>query len=188
MSKDLNNAILSHIDGLEKKSGRPISYWIDLVNSWGEAKHMALVKRLKEEFGIGHGHANMVVHLAKENTSLHKSDHHLLLKEMFKGKEHWTPLYQRLEEALKKAMPELEFSHKKNYVSLRTRKQIAALAPATKSRFEVQLNLSADHDFPSVEALKPGGMFTHKWSILEPEFVDIEKVVHAVQSAARNSG
>ncbi|MGB1620905.1 MAG: DUF4287 domain-containing protein, partial [Schleiferiaceae bacterium] len=68
MSQDLNAGIHSHIAGLEKKTGQPISYWVDMVRSWNEPKHMANVKRLKEEFGIGHGHANMVVHLTKENT------------------------------------------------------------------------------------------------------------------------
>ena len=74
MSQDLNAGIHSHIAGLEKKTGLPISYWVDMVRSWNEPRHMANVKRLKEEFGIGHGHANMVVHLTKENTSLHMDE------------------------------------------------------------------------------------------------------------------
>ncbi|MDB0054572.1 DUF4287 domain-containing protein [Schleiferiaceae bacterium] len=95
MSQDLNAGIHSQIAGLEKKTGQPISYWVDMVRSWNEPKHMANVKRLKEEFGIGHGHANMIVHLTKENTSLHM-DESQLEDSVFKGKEHWKPLCERV--------------------------------------------------------------------------------------------
>jgi len=58
--KKLDDAMAAHVAGMEKKFGKPIQEWIDLVVSWNEPKHMANVKRLKEEFGIGHGHAQMV--------------------------------------------------------------------------------------------------------------------------------
>jgi len=112
VSQDLNAGIHSHIAGLEKKTGQPISYWVDMVRSWNEPKHMANVKRLKEEFGIGHGHANMVVHLTKENTSLHM-DESQLEDSVFKGKEHWKPLYERIVEGLQATGLELELSGKK---------------------------------------------------------------------------
>ena len=56
---------------------------------------MANVERLKEEFGIGHGHANMVVHLTKENNSLHM-DENQVEDSVFKGKEHWKSLHERI--------------------------------------------------------------------------------------------
>lgn len=50
----------SYFPSIEKKYGRPVSEWQQVVREGYPAKHMALVARLKEH-GLGHGHANAVV-------------------------------------------------------------------------------------------------------------------------------
>lgn len=51
----------SYFPSIEKKYGRPISHWQDLVRNHRPAKHMKLVALLKSEHGMGHGHANAIV-------------------------------------------------------------------------------------------------------------------------------
>ncbi|MBX9934476.1 MAG: DUF4287 domain-containing protein [Methylobacterium sp.] len=51
----------SYFPSIEKKYGRPIAEWQDLVRRHAPAKHMELVAMLKNEHGMGHGHANAVV-------------------------------------------------------------------------------------------------------------------------------
>ncbi|HEY4251656.1 MAG TPA: DUF4287 domain-containing protein [Roseomonas sp.] len=51
----------SYFPSIEKKYGRPISAWQELVRRHLPAKHMDLVAMLKNEHGMGHGHANAVV-------------------------------------------------------------------------------------------------------------------------------
>ncbi|MFE2044151.1 DUF4287 domain-containing protein [Streptomyces sp. NPDC059477] len=51
----------SYFPAIEKKYGRPIEEWKQLVRDALPAKHMELVKLLKEEHGMGHGHANALV-------------------------------------------------------------------------------------------------------------------------------
>jgi hypothetical protein len=51
----------SYFPSIEKKYGRPISEWQELVRKHGPAKHMELVAMLKEDHGMGHGHANAIV-------------------------------------------------------------------------------------------------------------------------------
>lgn len=51
----------SYFPSIEKTYGRPIGEWQDLVRSRLPAAHMELVKMLKDEHGIGHGHANAIV-------------------------------------------------------------------------------------------------------------------------------
>lgn len=51
----------SYFPSIEKKYGRPISEWKDLVRRSYPAKHMELVELLKIEHGLGHGHANAIV-------------------------------------------------------------------------------------------------------------------------------
>jgi hypothetical protein len=51
----------SYFPSIEKKYGRPISEWQALVRKAYPAKHMELVAMLKNEHGMGHGHANAIV-------------------------------------------------------------------------------------------------------------------------------
>lgn len=51
----------SYFPSIEKTYGRPISEWQDLVRGRMPARHMELVKFLKDEHGMGHGHANALV-------------------------------------------------------------------------------------------------------------------------------
>ncbi|GAA4205576.1 DUF4287 domain-containing protein [Actinocatenispora rupis] len=51
----------SYFPSIEKKHGKPIAYWQELVRSSPLTKHMELVAWLKAEHGLGHGHANAVV-------------------------------------------------------------------------------------------------------------------------------
>jgi Domain of unknown function (DUF4287) len=51
----------SYFPSIEKKYGKPVSYWLDLINSSPLTKHKALVDWLKADYGIGHGHATALV-------------------------------------------------------------------------------------------------------------------------------
>ncbi|MGU3499883.1 DUF4287 domain-containing protein [Mycobacterium sp. C31M] len=51
----------SYFPSIEKKYGRPIAEWQQLIRSSPLTKHMELVGMLKAEHGMGHGHANALV-------------------------------------------------------------------------------------------------------------------------------
>lgn len=51
----------SYFPSIEKKYGRPISEWIDLIRGSELSKHKELVDWLKAEYGMGHGHATALV-------------------------------------------------------------------------------------------------------------------------------
>ncbi len=51
----------SYFPSIEKKYGQPVSEWQEVVRKHGSVKHMELVKMLKDEHGMGHGHANAIV-------------------------------------------------------------------------------------------------------------------------------
>jgi hypothetical protein len=51
----------SYFPSIEAKYGRPIAEWKELIRSQGAKKHMELVNWLKQEHGMGHGHANALV-------------------------------------------------------------------------------------------------------------------------------
>ena len=52
----------SYFPSIEKKYGRPVQDWVDLVHAnTGLTRHGELVAWLKTEHGLGHGHATAVV-------------------------------------------------------------------------------------------------------------------------------
>ena len=51
----------SYFPSIEKTYGQPIDHWLSLLHQAGPRKHMELVTLLKQEHGLGHGHANALV-------------------------------------------------------------------------------------------------------------------------------
>lgn len=51
----------SYFPSIEKTYGQPMNHWFAIVEAAHPARHMDLVKVLKEQHGMGHGHANAVV-------------------------------------------------------------------------------------------------------------------------------
>mgnify|MGYP000048771315 CR=1 FL=1 len=56
----------SYFPSIEKNYGKPMQHWFDLLASKTDLKHMEQVEWLKSEYGMGHGHANAVVHYLKQ--------------------------------------------------------------------------------------------------------------------------
>lgn len=51
----------SYFPSIEKKYGRPVNEWLDMIKGRPDGKHMELVAWLKTDHGLGHGHANALV-------------------------------------------------------------------------------------------------------------------------------
>ncbi|MFF9849055.1 DUF4287 domain-containing protein [Streptomyces litmocidini] len=61
MSENAVKGPASYFPSIEKKYGRPVSEWLEVVRASPLTKHMELVSWLKAEHGLGHGHANALV-------------------------------------------------------------------------------------------------------------------------------
>ena len=61
MSAEKIKGPASYFPSIEKTYGRPIAEWQALVRAAMPARHMELVALLKEQHGMGHGHANAIV-------------------------------------------------------------------------------------------------------------------------------
>ena len=51
----------SYFPSIEAKYGEPVEHWKAIVRDAPTSKHMELVALLKEEHGLGYGHANAIV-------------------------------------------------------------------------------------------------------------------------------
>jgi predicted transport protein len=83
---------------------------------------------------------------------------------------------------------DVEIAPKNAYVSLRRKKQFAMLQPATKTRFEIGLNLKGQEPAGKLQAINSSNaMCSHKINIASTEDIDSE-VLRWIQLAYDNAG
>ena len=167
----------SYVQGIEAKAGRPVDELVAEVLAWGPGKHNELLKRAKEVFGLGHGHANLLIHLVRERAEASAGAPAAgadPLDGIYAGSK--APL-RALHEAFLARVAELgpfEVAPKKANVSLRRSKQFALVGPASKGRLEVGVNLRGAEGTARFEALGPGKMCTHRAFVTDAGEIDDE--------------
>ena len=131
-------------DNIAKKTGKTVDEWITIVQQQKLQKHGEMMKFLKEEHGFTHGYANMVAIKVTGTDARDVENKDDLIDKQYKGKEHFKPLYDKLMNQIKSFGPDVEVAPKNAYVSLRRKKQFATLQPASKTRFEIGINLKGE--------------------------------------------
>lgn len=164
------------IENLYKNTGKTLAQWIETVKAQNIAKHGEIIKYLKENHAFTHGFANLVAHKAKETDAGSAENQDELITRQYSGKEHFKPVYDRLLSEIKAFGNDIEVAPKNAYVSLRRKKQFAILNPATKTRFEIGLNLKGQETTGKLEAEKPNAMCSHKLSISGLQDIDEEVI------------
>lgn len=157
----MDDAARKMIENLHKNTGKSLEEWVVIVRNQKLEKHGQMIKYLKENHEFTHGFANLVAHKARKSDAGSAENTDDLVKVQYQGKEHFIPLYDKLLEQITTFGKDIEIAPKKSYVSLRRKKQFACLNPATKSRFEVGLNLKGVEPNGILEPSK-NAMFTHR--------------------------
>jgi len=60
----------SYFPSIEKMYGQPIDYWMKQLKKVATKAHMEQVAFLKENFEMGHGHANAIVAVFRKDNGL----------------------------------------------------------------------------------------------------------------------
>lgn len=183
----MDQAIQTMIANLHKNTGKTLEQWIDIVKKQNFAKHGEIVKFLKEQHKFTHGFANLVAHKTKESDAGSAENTDDLITKQYTGKEHFKPIYDKLISEIKTFGNDIEMAPKNTYVSLRRKKQFAILNPATKTRFEIGINLKGQEPKGKLEAEKPNSMCSHKINITDIKDIDNE-VIEWLKTAYDNAG
>jgi predicted transport protein len=162
----MDKATQTMIDNLQKNTGKSLQQWIEIVHHQGFTKHGEMLSFLKEQHALTHGFANLIALKAKKSDAGSVENKEDLLNKQYRGKEHFKTLYEQLSGEIGRFGNDIEFAPKNAYVSVRRKKQFAMLQPATKSRFEICLNLKGQEPSGVLEAVTASNaMCTHKISL-----------------------
>lgn len=183
----MDKATQTMIENLYKNTGKTLEHWIDIVKKQNFAKHGEIIKFLKEQHQFTHGFANLVAHKANESDAGSKENTDDLITVQYKGKEHFKPIYDELMAQIQTFGNDIVIAPKIAYVSLRRKKQFATLNPATKTRFEIGINLKRQEPKGKLTAEKPNAMCSHKINLSTITDIDTE-VIEWLKSAYENAG
>ncbi|MEJ8758277.1 DUF5655 domain-containing protein [Pontibacter sp. H259] len=184
----MDQAEKTMMDNLHKNTGKTLAEWIEIVKAKNFAKHGAIMKFLKEEHSFTHGFANMVALKARAADAGSVENKDELIEKQYKGKEHFKPMYNALLAEIKKFGNDVEVSPKNAYVSLRRKKQFAILQPATKTRFEIGLNMKGQEASGVLETIdKANAMCSHKINVTSQEEITPE-VINWIKTAYTQAG
>jgi hypothetical protein len=174
----MDQATANMIKNLEEKTGKSMADWVAIVKKLGAVKHGEALKHLKEQHGLTHGYANLVVHTAAGSVGEEAPPGDDLLAAQYAGeKAPLRPIYDRLLQEVAAFGKDVEVAPKKAYVSLRRAKQFAIVQPSTKTRVDVGLNLQGVKPAGRLEASGSfNSMVSHRVRVESLEAVDAELV------------
>jgi predicted transport protein len=143
------------IANLPERTGKSLPEWLALLGDTSLEKHGEILKLLKNEHGVTHGFANLIAHEFR-NRSTGDEPPDLVGAQYEGAKAGLKPIYDAIVAQVESFGSDVELAPKKNYVSLRSRKQFALIQPSTKTRVDVGINLK---DTPATDRLEASGSF-----------------------------
>lgn len=184
----MDKGIETMISNLHKSTGKTLEEWIAIVKKGSFAKHGEIISFLKEKHGLTYGYANLVAHRLNGSDAGSVENKDELIEKQYQGKEHFKPLYDQLMGEILKFGADIEVAPKNAYVSLRRKKQFAMLQPATKTRFEIAVNLKGKAPTGRLEAVTASNaMCSHRINIADAREIDSE-VIGWLKLAYDNAG
>jgi hypothetical protein len=163
---DPQAATLTQLRNIQSRTGKTIAELHAAVAASGLAKHGERRSLLMEQFKLGYGDANAVVHfIGKPLPSLDgvapaaavaaAGD---VLDTIYAGAKAPLRLLHEAVLALVRGFGDFEQAPKKSYVSLRRKRQFAMIGPGAKNTIEIGLNALGLPPHERLKVMPPGGM------------------------------
>lgn len=175
----IDKAYQTQIENIQKKTGKNLDELFTIIKNSGFEKHAQIRDMIKTKLNLGFGDANTLVHAYKNSLQASSPTSDSLdniLTQIYSGsREELLPLHNKVMDAIHK-LGEFEIAPKKNYLSLRRKKQFAMVGPGTKNRLEIGLNMKGVSSTERLQEQPAGGMCQYKVWLTEKNEVDDELI------------
>ena len=166
----------SYLENIKAKTGKTPADFRALAKEKGLTKAGEIVAWLKQDFGLGYGHAGAIWQVIGHADDVKASPDDRLAK-LFAGKKAvWRKPYDALATKIAKFGPDVEMSPNMTYINVvRKGKKFAILQPSTAERFDIGLKLKGVKPAERFEAAGSwNAMVTHRVRISYPKQIDKE--------------
>ena len=171
----VDSALETQLSNIEEKTGKSRTQLSKTILGSGLSKHGELRSFAMEEFGLGYGDANSLVHYARKAAEGDQGEPSVeeAVAAIYSGKKaELLPIHTEFMAVVEK-LGEVEIAPKKAYVSLRRKKQFATVGPGSKGRVEIGLNPVDPTSSPRLEET-PNSMCKYRVYLSDTSDVDGE--------------
>lgn len=169
--------IATMIANIEKKAGKTFAQLEQAVRDSPLTKHGELRTMLMEQFGLGHGQANTVVHLALKSDGAsaaaaagQRADD--VLDTLYTGKKAGLRPVHDAVLAYLATLGEYEAVPKKDYVSYKRKKQFLMVGPKTATAVEFGIFAKGLPAHPRLKEMPAKGMCPYTTRLGDPSELD----------------
>ncbi len=166
----------AYLDTVKAKTGKTPSDFAKLASEKGLTKHGELVAWLKNDFELGHGHANAIVNVLLKSESRAASVDEKLEK-LFSGKKAvWLEPVKTLISRIQEFGTGIEAVANETYVNILVgKKKMAIVQPASMERLDIGIKLKGVTPEGRLEAAGSwNSMVTHRVRINNAQEIDAE--------------
>jgi hypothetical protein len=171
----------AYLDNIQAQTGKTPQDFLILAEKKGLLKEGVktgqIVAWLKEDFGLGQGHAMAIVLTFKNATQPRTSKNESIAKLFRGGKAGWRKPYDQLLARLKEFGPDVSADPTDTYISLLRKNKKFGIVQVTSERMDIGIKL---------KGVAPGGRFeaagswnsmvTHRVRVSDPDQIDEELV------------
>jgi len=170
---DEAKAMATMVANIEKQTGKTLTQLGDALAKSGVGKHGEQRDFLMKKFGLGHGQANTVVHLAKgaQGAAAAPAGADPLDAIYVDKKAELRPVHEAVLRILN-GLGEYEVAPKKDYISYRRKKQFLMVGPKTNTAVELGLFSKTLKAHARLKAMPAGGMCPFTTRVSTPAEVD----------------
>lgn len=171
----------AYLDTIKTKTGKTPQDFTRLAEQKGflkpGVKTGEIVSWLKEDFGLGHGHAMAIVLVLQQATSPRPSTAERIDKHFSGGRASWRKPYDQLMKRINDFGPDITVSPTNSYISILRKGKKFAIVQVTADRLDIGIKRKGIASGGRFE--KSGSwnnMVTHRVRIDDPKQIDAEVV------------
>jgi hypothetical protein len=171
----------AYLDNIKAKTGKTPQDFKALAEKKGllkpGVKAGEIVAWLKEDFGLGHGHAMAIVNTLKSATQPKLSPEEKVSKHFSGNKAIWRKTYDELLATISQFGPDIKVSPTNSYLSILRKDKKFAIVQVTSDRMNIGIKRKG---IPSKGRFEEAGawnnMVTHRVRIHDPKQIDAEVI------------
>jgi predicted transport protein len=169
----------AYLDTIKAKTGKKPDDFIALAKEKGllepGVKAGQIIAWLKEDFGLGHGHAMAIVNIFKQSVGPHESADERIAKQFTGAQTAWFKPFDDLMEKLNRFGPDVKQTATDSYISLLRGTKKFGIVEVSAERMDIGIKLKGAEPTGRFKAAGSwNAMVTHRVQVTEPKQIDSE--------------